>query len=131
MQTQKNPWLQWTGVVTAAIPDLDHFKCYKTDRKPVNMIVGLADQFGPEPQVKVAKPRLFCNPVAKRHDGQVTEIADPMAHLTCYQIDGHGDKWDVRTVNQFGFQTLEVKNSELLCVPSLKMSFITKGEHPE
>ena len=95
------------------------------------MIVGLADQFGPEPQVKVAKPRLFCNPVAKRQDGQVTEIADAMAHLTCYQIDGHGDKRDVRTLNQFGFQTLEVKNSELLCVPSLKMSFITKGEHPE
>ena len=34
----------WIRVVTAAIPDLDHFKCYKTDGKPVRIIVGLVDQ---------------------------------------------------------------------------------------
>ena len=113
----------WIRVVTASIPNLDHFKCYEAAGNDVVLTVDLQDQFEEELQVGVSEPKFFCNPVAKRHDGLVTNITDPMAHLTCYRIESLAGERDVRIVNQFGFQTLRVEASELLCVPSQKIDF--------
>ncbi len=100
---------------------LDHFKCYKAKGDRVNVIVDLEDQFGLESGVKVREPKLFCNPVAKTHDGEVTEIGDPTAHLTGYKIKDKGEKVKrlVSVTNQFGDeQILTVKEPKRLLVPS-------------
>lgn len=99
---------------------LDHFKCYRAKGERPNVAVDLADQFGVEPGVLVRKPELFCNPVDKNGEG----IRNPTAHLTCYRIKADGKKRDVVVGNQFGGQTLEVKEPELLCVPSDKSDVI-------
>lgn len=99
---------------------LDHFKCYKAKGASPNVAVDLEDQFGVEPGVLVEQPKLFCNPVDKNGEG----IHNPAAHLTCYKIEGDGEKRDVVVGNQFGGQSLEVKKPELLCVPSDKIDAI-------
>ena len=68
--------------------------------------------------------KLFCNPVEKTHDG-VTLIGDPLAHLTGYKIKiENEDSADLQVdiFNQFGEQTLLVKESEMIFVPSTKDS---------
>ena len=51
------------------------------------------------------------------------------AHLTCYEIETGGDVQRLVVVaNQFGEQTLEVHDSELLCVPSAKIDVIVPGD---
>jgi len=99
---------------------LDHFKCYEAKGDPVNVTVDLEDQFGVEPGVLVKKPELFCNPVDKNGEG----IRNPAAHLTCYWIKEKDETRTVRIENQFGEQTLKVKNPELLWVPSEKIEVI-------
>ena len=104
---------------------LDHFQCYEAEGDLVNLIVDLEDQFGPEPVVLVGEPKLFCNPVDKNGEG----INDPEAHLTCYEIEAGGEVERVVVIaNQFGEQTLEVDDSELLCVPSAKIDVIVPGD---
>jgi len=97
---------------------VDHFKCYTAEGDSVNQIVDLQDQFDIEPDVLVAKPKLFCNPVDKNSEG----ILNPAAHLTCYKINDDGVKRNVFVENQFGVQTLKVGKPELLCVPSQKIA---------
>lgn len=109
---------------------LGHFKCYKSKGDSANALVDLDDAFGPESDVMVEKPKLFCNPVVKTHDGEVTEIADDTAHLTGYMLKNlHDDKDDedehikrrVTLSNQFGDgQIMIVKKPEYLFVPSEK-----------
>lgn len=109
---------------------LDHFKCYKSKGDSANTLVDLEDVFGTESDVMVEKPKLFCNPVIKTHDGEVTEIADDTAHLTGYRLKNlHDDKDDedesikrrVTLNNQFGDgQTMIVKKPEYIFVPSEK-----------
>ena len=106
------------------VASLDHFKCYDAEGDAVNAIVDLEDQFGVEPQVLVGEPDLFCNPVDKNGEG----ISNPVAHLTCYRIADSDKVREVTVENQFGIQTLEVEDSELLCVPSEKIQGIQEED---
>ena len=102
---------------------LDHFKCYEAegDGFQLGATVDLVDQFETQSAVLVGETELFCNPVAKTVGQEVTEIGDRTAHLTGYEIEGDDDAERIVTIsNQFGEQTLEVEEAELLFVPSEK-----------
>ena len=100
---------------------LDHFKCYRTYGTPINTVVSLEDQFHREPEVRVVEPFGLCNPVEKEHPPEsVTPIKNPKAHLVCYKITPTPITKILTVVNQFGPQTLVVRDADLLCVPSEK-----------
>ena len=100
-----------------------HFQCYRVDKKNstqlvVTPVVKLEDQFGVKENVKVdVIPDFLCNPVVKNNAG---EFVNPNNHLTCYKIRGTKANLGVDISNQFGAQTLRLKGSHLLCVPSTK-----------
>lgn len=102
---------------------LDHFKCYLARGEPVNLNVALQDQFDrqqPE-KVKVLRPILFCNPVAKLHDEVTARIEHPDDHLTCYIFTPSSTQQiPVQTINQFGREKFFATHSRFLCVPSKK-----------
>jgi len=103
---------------------LDHFLFYKVVEGPsVDVVVGLYDQFHDEPEVLVARPVFFANPVRKTHGGIVTEIKNPKVHLVVYEILG-GEVYypHVQVVNQFGEQTFDVSDPAHLAVLSEKLS---------
>ena len=99
-----------------------HFRCYKvkeiTKLNP-NPIVNLEDQFFVDEDVEVKKAKTICAPVDKNGEG----VTNTETHLVCYDIKPKtkNAKVDVLVTNQFGEQELEVKKSELLCVPSTKV----------
>jgi alpha-tubulin suppressor-like RCC1 family protein len=105
---------------------LDHFLLYEVTPGPsMNVVVDLNDEFGYDPDVLVHYPVFFANPVRKTHNGEVTEIVNPEAHLVFYWIWGKDFETEVQVVNQFGEQTLDVyshlyNNPALLAVPSEK-----------
>jgi hypothetical protein len=102
---------------------LDHFLLYNVIKGPsVDVVVGLDDQFGDQPEVLVTTPIAFGIPVQKTHDGVVTEIEDPEAHLVFYEIEWGEFETQVQVVNQFGAQTLDMVGPYLLAVPSEKVS---------
>lgn len=100
-----------------------HFQCYSVDKKgstklAVKPMVKLEDQFGVKEKVEVAdKPDFLCNPVVKNNEGN---FVNPNNHLACYKIRGTKANLDVGISNQFGAQTLRLKDGKLLCVPSTK-----------
>ena len=102
---------------------LDHYLLYEViDGPPVEVTVGLEDQFGDE-EVLVMEPFFFANPVRKTHGTEVTEIENPQAHLVLYVIVGGAFGEMVEVDNQFGLQALYVGDPALLAVPSVKLSF--------
>jgi hypothetical protein len=102
---------------------LDHFLLYNVIEGPyVDVVVGLEDQFGDQPEVLVTAPIGFGIPVQKTHNGVVTEIENPEAHLVFYQIEWGEFETNVQVVNQFGTQTLDIEGPYLLAVPSEKES---------
>lgn len=109
-----------TEALSAAPPDLDHFKCYEAEQPQLPVrFVGLRDQFG-QSEGQVVATRQICNPVRK-NDGKVL---NPRAHLVCYETPAVGTvpftPRDVRVSNQFGIRQLSVVRPVTLCVPSLK-----------
>jgi len=121
----------------SAAPDLDHFRCYSiTVGHPTGLPATLEDQFDRRldrvEEVFVGLPIGFCNPVAKtvaapgQGPGQTTEIRDPSAHLTMYEIHETTTQrhltWKVTVDNQFGRQTLFATRPVLLGVPTQKVS---------
>lgn len=101
--------------------NLDHFKCYEAFGEPVSIPVGLRDQFGEEPQVKVVDPQLLCNPTEKIHNNIETPILNPLDHLVCYRIENTIPLINGAFVrNQFGQESLHLDIADLLCLPSTK-----------
>jgi hypothetical protein len=120
---------------------LDHFKCYLVRGDPVNLPVGLVDQFDKE-QVRVGRPLLLCNPTVKIHGSIIgaagdlgdneTPITNKEAHLVCYRIISSGllpatgaklagaRERAVQVLNQFDKEIIKVAEPILLCVPSTK-----------
>lgn len=101
---------------------LDHFKCYGAAGPSLDEVVTLKDRFLEE-DVRVLRPLALCNPVEKTHDGLVTEILNPDAHLVCYQIQVGGETVN-RTLgvsDQFVNEILTLTRPDLICVPSLKL----------
>ncbi len=104
---------------------LDHFLCYAAKGKPVDVVVGLRDEFRSE-TVQVVSPFLLCNPVVKVHHDVVTPILNPKDHLVCYRIRGGPFQGNVFARNQFGDERLTVGRGDILCVPSEKGGPIPK-----
>ena len=103
---------------------LDHFLLYEVTEGPsVDVVVGLDDQFGDQPEVLVKWPIGFGIPVQKTHDGVVTEIENPEAHLVFYEIEWGEFETNVQVVNQFGAQTLDMEGPYLFAVPSEKVYY--------
>jgi hypothetical protein len=129
-----------TAVPTPVPLGLDHFKCYIASGRNIDAAVNLKDQFKTSPAV-VLQPALFCNPVQKTipnsttpNGGTITPITNPTAHLTCYVTTQGNFQTQVFILNQFTplvqpnpphVQPLVVVNSEMLCVPSLKLRWAT------
>lgn len=107
------------------VPDnlLDHFKCYDVKAKGAfkPRVVFLADQFEAERE-RVLRPIALCNAVDKNRVG----VIDKEAHLVFYAIQDlspkpEGDGRQVVVVkNQFGEETLDVREELALAVPSGK-----------
>ena len=103
-------------------PDLDHFKCYRATGLKINAAVVLRDQFHTE-TVKVLDPFGFCNPSEKVHGTlPKVDIKHPQDHLVCYKITQVPFATTVTTNNQFGSEILNVRDADLLCVPSKKLA---------
>jgi hypothetical protein len=97
----------------------DHFKCYFAEGQPLNIQVGLKDQFQ-QGNTTVLQPFALCNPARKYHNDQWTEVLHPTAHLVCYQIQPLTFSKTVETRNQFRKETITTTAAGLLCVPSRK-----------
>src|SRR5712664_3629885 len=100
---------------------LNNFECYSVEgkaRRPAPTAT-LTDQFGTG-TVAIRRPVLLCNPAKKNNEG-IGPVAGGPAHLVCYDITPR-DKVNlvVETRDQFGTETLRVKQPKLLCVPSDK-----------
>jgi uncharacterized repeat protein (TIGR02543 family) len=109
---------------------LDHYLLYIVTNGPAaNAAVDLHDQFHDEQGVSVTAPAFFANPVRKTHDGNVTEIENPEAHLVFYEISGGTFQTQVLVDNQFGEQTLNVDDPYLLAVPSEKIDWVQPLDH--
>ena len=112
---------------------LDHFLLYEVVQGiSLDVVVGLNDQFGQEPEVSVYKPVFFANPVRKTHGGDITEIENPERHLVFYAIDaGAFSMPDLPVANQFGEQTLDVEYPIRLAVPSVKIDYMEAEPQPD
>jgi hypothetical protein len=106
---------------------LDHFKCYFIPEQTLlaQEALTLQDQFDIPNQVfervRDLRPIRLCNPVAKIHRNTVTPIANPKAHLMLFHIDPQPIvPRDVLVRNQFGRQTLAVRDAQVLAVPTAK-----------
>ena len=108
---------------------LDHFLVYDVvPHIPEPIEVDLKDQWTEEP-VTVYEAAFFANPVKKTVGSEVTEIQNPDDHLVFYKIAGASFEIDVQIDNQFGPQTLPLKNPALLAVPSEKLSWEQPLDH--
>lgn len=107
---------------------LDHFKCYRTEDKPVNKPVVIKDQFGVA-EARVLSPERFCNPVEKVYKDELTPIRHRDHHLKFYHIESK-ERVVRRLVyvdNQFGKQQKMLLNEPLyLAAPTQKLH---PGEH--
>lgn len=99
--------------------DTDHFKCYRVKGDAINVPVGLKDQFQAT-QVSVLRPVYLCNPTIKNHNGALTDIKYPQAHLVCYTVTPKDFVKKVTTINQFRQENLKTSVADLLCAPSKK-----------
>lgn len=113
---------------------LDHFLLYAVEEGPeIYASVNLTDQFGPDKDVSVYTPYYFANPVEKTvlPGGAPTLIEHEDEHLVFYTIDSCAppEPPSVQIVNQFGEQTLDLLNPELLAVPSEKISVEQPLDH--
>jgi len=103
----------------------NHFLCYNVKKAKVKEKASIADQFGTA-DYKVDKATMLCNPVEKtvvdpNGDPDITTpVVDPNLHLMCFKVKGPKQDKKVNTNNQFGPETLRVKEPKELCVPAEK-----------
>jgi hypothetical protein len=115
------------GTQPSPSPDLDHYKCYAAGGNRVNLLPFLTDEFISE-NTFVLWPVLFCNPVLKIHGTVTTNIQNNRDHLTCYATTGTRftgilNPPGIGIRNQFGTVAAPVLKPDMLCVPSLKLSW--------
>ncbi len=96
-----------------------HFQCYQADkvsREDKDLMVTLKDQFG-YTKTKLGKITQICTPVSKNGEG----IPDKRLHLVCYEtLDRSDPRQPVQFSNQFGKGKMYVRESQELCVPTIK-----------
>jgi len=111
----------------------DHLLGYKAIAgEAVNQIVDLSDEFGDFTDVLVTCPTGLGNPARKIHDGNVTEI--PNVGDVCwvtYNLSLQYSPFHVKTVDQFGEQTLDLWGPLVLSVPSRILSYERIPEEPD
>ena len=110
----------------------DHFVCYRV-RNPVAFPQNLTleDQFDVRRRrvetITQLEPAYFCVPAQKRFGNHVEEpLRNAQIHLAIYRITPAETlirSLRPRTADQFGTRRLEVKASEMLAVPSVKLSW--------
>ena len=102
--------------------DMNHYWCYEANGPRLRERATLEDQFGGPDNVRVATPRLLCNPAEKVHDGETFRIEDEDLHLACYDIFGKQktQQFTFGIENQFEMDTYQSGPWELLCAPSEK-----------
>ncbi len=105
-----------------APPDsLDHYKCYRI-RNPQAIIVPieLQDQFDLTPElIDSLTPLYFCAPAQKNSE----PMYDTLTHYVAYLIKPQRDTFvNTTTVDQFGSFQLSTLNSEMVLVPTKKLS---------
>jgi hypothetical protein len=125
-----NPALK-NGVPGQPLPVGNHYKVYEATGNPVNIPVGLIDQFWGR-QAVVGFPRYFCCPADKRTpDGQIHPMVDPKQHYTVYEIEPLPTPFSATVRDQFLFQNpqLAFPQSVLLMVPTDKI-LPTPGASP-
>jgi hypothetical protein len=110
-------------------PRGDHFVCYQVlDPKPFKRGLRLVDQFDQRQkkieEIRELTPAYFCVPVQKNYKDRKEPIIDPVNHIAIYKINPP-ESYPIMamTWDQFAPQKLNVLNSELLGVPSLKGSW--------
>jgi hypothetical protein len=104
---------------------LDHFKCYRAYSGALfAKVVTLKDQFT-EARVRVNRAVALCNPTEKLHDEVLTPIENPKGHLVCYTVTPirAPERTAFFNVDQFGAEKFITPGSDILCVPSEKLSF--------
>jgi len=116
---------------------LDHFRCYPAMVTPgasgqptFPIHVTLKDQFDKQPEeVNVLGVVAFCAPADKLHNGQITQVQNPLDHLACYVFEETTTApvtapvtrpIPVLTHNQFGTERFFVRQARYLCVPTSK-----------
>lgn len=79
-----NPALK--NQVNGPLPLRNHYKCYHCDGQPVNVPVGMVDQWD-NWQATVVIPRWFCTPVEKQVlGGPLFPIIEPDQHYVVYEF---------------------------------------------
>ena len=114
-------------VVPTGPSDLDHYKCYYVQSPFQQIPLLLQDQFDQaisstfvEKIIDVRMVR-FCNPVTKILNGTTTKMLRPADHLALYLLNPQQTiPRNVVISNQFGYQVLNLRNAEILAVPSGK-----------
>jgi hypothetical protein len=106
-----------------------HYKCYDAQGSGLDLQVTLQDQWGAMTG-SVARPQYFCNPTFKTFEGVTTPTLNDSLHMACYKIEPPMMleqaflAWD-----QFGmWEPLVAAQTEWLCVPTAKLSFIAVQE---
>ena len=103
----------------------DHFKVYDVDDVAVEDSVYLTDQFDPQSkQATVVALTHFANPVHKiLEDGSESKIQNKHRHLTWYRLNQQQPepRRTVRFRNQFGQQSVDIRQAQVLLVPTQKL----------
>jgi hypothetical protein len=107
------------------LPVLNHYKCYDAQGPTQTITVRLRDQFGTT-NVVVLEGRYFCNPCEKQiPDVGIYPIVDPLAHMTCYMVQGPLPyPIQVLVRDQFGMYPVVLEQNLFLCLPALKLEVI-------
>jgi len=112
---------------TAEPPFLDHFTCYPVQGPNTWKIppgIQLQDEFTAKPVgVDVQSiATLLCLPTTKRIGKKVYKIVHPNVLLVCYPVGTTPIKSPVFDLNQFGRATIIIKKTDVLCLPSKKVT---------
>jgi hypothetical protein len=124
-----NPALK--GLTTppqGTIPPKNHYRVYDASGQPIEITVGLQDQFFAY-QAIVHFPRFLAPPVDKIFQGVDYPILDPVAHLVIYDISilapvPPPQPPPVFAKDEFGTWQLQLGPPVLLAVPSYKTGVV-------
>jgi hypothetical protein len=107
-------------------PIKNHYKAYNCTGQPVNVPIGMIDQFDSW-QATVMFPRYFLTPVQKQIGGPggVTyPIVDPNQHYVCYEFQPYDPTPFTAVMTDQFLQdaTMQLFPGQMICVPTYKQS---------
>jgi len=114
-------------------PTLQHFRAYEVERVPVEERVRLTDQLDTAgKEARLVELSHFANPTRKVHSGHTAGIDRPDEHFNWYVIEQTQPepRRTVRLDNQFGQQSIDIREPRFLLVPAQKTSH-EGSEFPE